>query len=108
MIKNPTDFLMQATRLPAAIEAALPAGAPKFSQFLVDTAAKLPKLPNLPMELPDLPAIPALPVMPGTPATLRYVTKVTESPARSVTPLVQEYTQPIEGVVGTITSRRGM
>lgn len=89
MIKNPTDFLIQATKLPAAIEAILPAGAPKVSQFLVDTAAKLPKVPDLIVQLPDLPGIPALPALPGAPAALRYVSRVTETQAKSPAPSPQ-------------------
>jgi len=113
--KNPTELLIAATQLPAAIEAKLPAGAPKISTTLVDIASKLPVLPDFPMELPVLPAVPALPEMPGMPALgRRYVTGVevrplTPTPVRStVTPLVQEYTQPIEGVLGQVVTRRGM
>ena len=122
--KNPTELLIAATQLPAAIEAKLPAGAPKLSTTLVDIANKLPKVPDFPMELPDLPAVPTLPELPGAPADLgrRYVTAVevrpvtagltagpTPMPARSpVTPLVQEYTPPLDGVVGAVTTRRGM
>ncbi len=111
--KNPKDLLIAATALPAAIEAKLPAGAPKVSTMLLDAANKLPALPNFPVEIPDLPAIPELPALPGGAALgRRYVSavEVREAPTlRSpVTPLEQAYTQPIEGVVGTITSRRGM
>jgi len=113
-IKNIKSLLTQATLLPAAIEAKLPAGAPKVSTMLLDTANKIPAIPDFPVELPDLPAVPALPAMPEMPALgRRYVSAVevrtAPEPARSpVTPLEQSYTQPIEGVVGTVTSRRGM
>ena len=111
--KNPKELLTAATALPAAIEAKLPAGAPKLSTMLMDATSKMPDLPDFPMEIPDLPAVPELPAMPGMPQLRRtYVTEVEvrESPAprSTVTPLVQEYTQPIEGVVGQVTTRRGM
>lgn len=112
--KNPKDLLIAATALPAAIEAKLPAGAPKVSTMLLDAANKLPALPNFPVEIPDLPAIPELPALPGGAAlSRRYVSAVevreAPTPRRSpVTPLEQSYTQPIEGVVGQVTSRRGM
>lgn len=73
-MKNPTDFLVQVTKLPAAIEGMLPVGAPKLSAMMVDAAGKLPKLPDFPVTIPDLPDIPAMPAMPGAPTGLRYVT----------------------------------
>ena len=113
--KNIKEVLVDATKFPAAIEAKLPEGAPKVSTMLADAAAKIPAIPDFPMEIPDLPAPPALP---EAPAGLRglsrqYVTKVTttpltRTPASTVTPLVQAYTQPIEGVVGQVSTRRGM
>ena len=112
--KNPKELLTAATALPAAIEAKLPAGAPKLSTMLLDATGKMPDFPDFPMELPVLPAIPELPAMPGAPAELRrYVTEVEVRPAptpggATVTPLVQAYTQPIEGVVGQVVTRRGM
>lgn len=98
MYKNPTEFLIGATQLPAAIEARLPAGAPKITPTLVDIATKLPMLPDFPVELPDLPAVPempALPAPPGAPELRRYVTGVevtpTPMPARkALVPLVFE------------------
>ena len=121
-IKNIKTLLTQATALPAAVEAKLPEGAPKLSTMLVDAADKIPAIPDFPMELPDLPAVPELPAMPGAPAELSrsYVTAVevrpmptpmgpTPTPAsRTVTPLVQEYTPLLDGVVGQVTTRRGM
>jgi hypothetical protein len=85
MIKNPTQLLVQATQLPAAIEGKLPSGAPKLSTTLTDVANKLPKLPDLPMELPDLPAPPQ---MPGSPVTAalkpkNYVAGVEVTPVAS-------------------------
>ncbi|MDO9580595.1 MAG: hypothetical protein Q7J06_08515 [Bacteroidales bacterium] len=84
--KNPTEILVDATKLPAAIEAKLPAGAPRISTTLVDIATKLPVLPDFPMEIPALPAppeLPAMPAMPGMPELRRYVTgvEVTSTPA---------------------------
>ena len=86
--KNPKQFLTAATALPAAIEAKLPAGAPKISTMLLDATGKMPDLPDFPMELPDLPAVPTLPGMPalpGVPAELRrMVTGVEVRPAAPV------------------------
>lgn len=71
-IKNPKALLIEAIKLPAAIEAKLPEGAPKISTMLTDAAGKLPvELPDFPMELPDLPAPPELPEIPGAPALAR-------------------------------------
>jgi len=117
--KNIKPLLVDATKYPAALEAKLPAGAPKISTMLLNTANGLPVVPDFPIELPALPAPPALPAMPGQTAAgvRRYVSGVevipvgpaTSEPVRTpVTPLVQSYTQPIEGVLGTVTSRRGM
>ncbi|MBA7636978.1 hypothetical protein ES703_44610 [subsurface metagenome] len=77
--------MIAATGLPAAIEAKLPAGAPKISATLVDFANKLPAVPDLPIELPDLPAVPTLPEMPALPGApgaelRRYVTEVEVEP----------------------------
>ena len=44
--KNPKALLDAATALPAAIEAKLPAGAPKISAKLLDLDTKLPTLPE--------------------------------------------------------------
>lgn len=81
-IKNPTQFLVDFTKYPAAIEEKLPAGAPKISATLVDIANKLPVVPDLPMELPDLPAVPTLPEIPAAAGLMRrrYVTGVEVAP----------------------------
>ena len=88
--KNPTQILVAATSLPAAIEAKLPAGAPKISTTLVDIATKLPAVPDLPVEIPDLPAVPMLPEMPmlpGAPEQLkRFVTGVEVKPVGAPSP----------------------
>jgi len=80
---NPKDLLIDAVKFPAAIEAKLPAGAPKISTMLLDTANQVPALPDFPMEIPDLPAPPEFPEFP-TPATgaglRRYVTGVEVRP----------------------------
>ena len=85
MAKNIKELLVDATKFPAAIEAKLPAGAPKVSTMLVDAAGKIPAVPDFPMEVPDLPAppeLPALPAPPGTPGLRQYVTgvEVTSTP----------------------------
>lgn len=63
--KNLKELLIDATKLPAAIEAKLPTGAPKLSTTLTDVANKLPVMPDFPMELPVLPELPTLPTMPA-------------------------------------------
>lgn len=112
-IKNPKAFLDAATALPAAIETKLPAGAPKISTKLLELDSKLPNLPDFPMDVPDLPTIPTFPELPGVLGLGRKYVNAVEvrevAQARPVvTPLEQSYTQPIEGVVGTVVSRRGM
>lgn len=83
--KNIKDLLVDATKLPASVEAILPAGAPAISSILVDAADKAPVLPDFPIEIPDLPAPPVLPAMPTPPAAevplRRYVTGVEVKPA---------------------------
>ncbi len=110
-MKNIRDFLTQATLLPAAIEAKLPAGAPTISTMLLDATGRIPTVPDFPIEIPDLPAIPELPQLPefpGAPAGLgRYVSGVTVTPVgntvkREVIP------SPAVGVVPEVKTRRGM
>ena len=88
-MKNPTDILVDATKFPRAIEAKLPAMAPKISETLVEIATKLPKLPDLPIDIPapPEPMLPELPALPGAPAELRrYVTGVEVAPVSAPTP----------------------
>jgi len=114
--KNPRDLLVDATKFPAAIEAKLPAGAPKISTMLLDAAGKIPaEIPDFLIEIPALPAPPEIPAfeLPGGAGLKRYVSGVEVTPIRApktagVVPLEQAYTQPIEGVIGTVISRRGM
>lgn len=82
-MKNPTDILIDATKFPRALEAKLPAGAPKISDMLVDIATKLPKVPDLPVDIPapPEPVLPELPALPGAPELRRYVTGVEVTPA---------------------------
>ena len=116
MAKNIKDLLMSATQFPAAIEAKLPAGAPKISTMLVEATGKIPDVPDFPMEIPDLPAPPEIPALPEFPSLggvgpRKYVSEVEVTPIpkiAAVVPLEQAYTQPIEGVIGTVISRRGM
>ena len=92
-IKNIKGLLTQATSLPAAIEAKLPAGAPKVSTMLLDAVNKIPAVPDFPIEIPDLPAVPALPAMPGmSELGRRYVSavEVREVPAPMPTPGVTQ------------------
>jgi len=81
--KNIKTLLLDATKFPAAIEAKLPAGAPKVSTMLVDAAGKIPAVPDFPVEIPDLPAppeLPALPELPGGAGLRRYVSGVEVTP----------------------------
>ena len=54
-VTNPQDILNEGVSLPLAIEAVLPAGAPKVSAFLAQIAGDAPVLPDFPVSLPDLP-----------------------------------------------------
>jgi hypothetical protein len=58
------EVLVDATKLPAAVEEKLPAGAPKISKMLTDAANKLPTGPGSPIEIPELPT-PKFPELPG-------------------------------------------
>lgn len=75
MPKNIKDMLIDATKFPAAVEAKLPAEAPKISTMLVDAAEKLPVVPDLPVEVPVLPEPPELPEAPGGAEGLRGLTR---------------------------------
>ncbi len=103
--KNPKELLDAATALPAAIEAKLPAGAPKVSTMLLDAANKLPTLPDFPIELPNLPAVSELPAMPGGASLRRYVTAVEVVPTSTarVTPVTAAGRRAEEEVVRIIT-----
>ena len=119
---NIKQVLVAATKYPAAIEAKLPAGAPKLSTTLLDVAGKIPAIPDFPVEVPEMPAVPEMPELPGGLGGLvdkATVTRVTDNGAAAaraaaaaggsnVTPLVQTYTQPIAGVVRQVATRRGM
>ena len=80
-MKNIKDLLVDATKIPAAVEAKLPAGAPKISTFLADAAVKLPTVPDFPVDVPPLPApdIPDFPLF-GETGLRRYVTGVEVKP----------------------------
>jgi hypothetical protein len=72
-ITNPQDILNEGISLPLAIEAVLPAGAPKVSTILTNIAADAPVLPDFPGPLPDLPAFTSTPPPPEierTPITI--------------------------------------
>ena len=61
------EVLADMAKLPAAIEGKLPAGVPKLSQFMINTAGRLPEGPGSPVEIPELPVptLPELPMLPG-------------------------------------------
>lgn len=77
--KNIVEVLVDATKFPAAVEAKLPAGAPKISEMLTDAAGKIPAVPDFPMEIPALPAPPEIPEGPAL-GLKRYVTGVEVTP----------------------------
>jgi len=84
-IKNMRELIVDSTKLPAAIEEALPAGAPKISTMIVDAANKIPEGPGFPIELPDLPAIPKFPSPgEGLPGLGRYVREVEITPNQQI------------------------
>ena len=110
-MKNPTEILNQAAGIPAKIEEKLPAGAPKLSTMLTDTAAKLPVVPDLPMEIPDLPVLPELPEMPlpgGGGLKLPFVTSATVRPVQKVREVVLPPPARVAIVPHEIKSRRGI
>jgi len=113
-IKNIKTLLTQATALPAAVEAKLPAGAPKVSTMLLDAAGMIPAaIPDFPMEIPDLPAVPTLPTLPGgAPAELTrsYVTAVEVRPVSAPASVARReiIPSPSVGVLPEVVSRRGI
>lgn len=106
MYKNPTDVLVGATKLPAAIELRLPAGAPKISATLVDFATRLPKLPDFPMEIPALPDIPVMMPAALTPTGAGYISGVTVMPVQSAMQSAI-IPSPAVGVLPEVIQRRG-
>ncbi len=61
-LKNYKDVLIDATRIPAAIERKIPVKVPSLANFLAVTATKLPTLPDFPFGLPALPSMDTKPV----------------------------------------------
>ena len=109
--KNPKALLDAATALPAAIEAKLPAAAPKVSTKLLEFNTNVvSKLPDFPMELPALPAIPELPGLPGPGAELSrmYVTGVEIRPVPAPSNRSEVIRSPSVGVLPEVITRRGM
>uniref|UniRef100_A0A6H1Z6H0 Uncharacterized protein n=1 Tax=viral metagenome TaxID=1070528 RepID=A0A6H1Z6H0_9ZZZZ len=118
---NIKQVLVAATKYPAAIEAKLPAGAPKLSTTLLDVAGKIPAIPDFPVEVPEMPAVPELPELPAIPG-LPMVTSATVTPVNDRgRPVVdrripgdrgatyQEYVpSPYVGVMPEVITRRGM
>lgn len=118
---NIKQVLVAATKYPAAIEAKLPAGAPKLSTTLLDVAGKIPAIPDFPVEVPEMPAVPELPELPAIPG-LPLVTSATVTPVNDRgRPVVdrripadrgatyQEYVpSPYVGVMPEVITRRGM
>lgn len=118
---NLKQVLVAGAQLPIAIEAKLPAGAPKVSTGLLDVATKMPAVPDFPVEVPELPAVPELPELPAIPG-LPLVTSATVTPVTTMgLPVVarrvptdrgatyQEYVpSPYVGVMPEVVTRRGM
>jgi|GEM_PF-3171545 len=109
-IKNIKTLLAQVTEFPAAIEARLPAGAPKVSTMLLDVTGSIPTVPDFPVDLPDLPTppeIPAMPELPGLPAGLsrNYVSNVEVRPVATEQKIISS---PSVGVIPEVRTRRGM
>jgi len=109
-IRNPTSFLLQAVKYPAAVEAKLPTGVPKLSGMMTDVITNLPTVPDLPMELPDLPEAPALPEMPGLPELPGAPTGLARVSGVTVTPVQKREVipSPHVGVLPEVTTRRGL
>ena len=114
-IKNIKGLLTQATALPTAIEAKLPAGSPKISKMLLDAANQAPNVPDFPVELPDLPAPPEIPELPAPPGGLgRFVYGVEVRPVPTAAERLNARAQretipsPHVGVLPEVISRRGM
>ncbi len=87
-LMNYKDVLLDATRIPAAIEKRIPFKVPSIATFLAKTATKLPNLRNFPFGLPALPRIsmPGGAVKqpgPGGAATPSYVSGVEVVPVSS-------------------------
>lgn len=102
MPKNIKDILADATKFPAAVEAKLPAGAPKISTMLVDATGKIPVVPDFPVEIPALPAVPEIPAMPAAlgKGPVEYIRQVT---VVGVTPVSAAGRRAEEEVVRIIT-----
>lgn len=78
--KSPKALLVAATALPAAIEAMLPAGAPKLSVTLADIADSLP-------DLPAVTGFTEAPTPPGGTELKPTVTVVEVKPAEEAAPV---------------------
>lgn len=100
--KNPKDLLIDATKFPVAIEAKLPAGAPKISTMLADAAARIPAIPDLPVEIPNLPAPPELPAAPAALATVFAGPPLSTPVRREIIP------SPAVGLIPEVITRRGI
>ena len=88
MATNVKQILIQGAAYPAAVEAALPEGAPVVSTMLLDAAEKIPVVPDFPMEIPDLPVPPEVPAGPAL--TRGSVTVKSSEPVVSRRSLGQE------------------
>jgi len=110
--KNPKEILLDATKFPAAVEAVLPAGAPKISTMLLDAAGKIPvDLPDFVVEVPALPAPPELPTI--TPPTTdqgglrlpQFITGAKVTPVQTKQIVIPS---PSVGVIPEVIIKRGM
>jgi len=114
---NIKQVLVAATKYPIAIEAKLPAGAPKISTSLLEMAAQIPAIPDFPIALPAMPAVPELPDLPMVPG-LPMVSSATVTPVNAGlnsrrtldrgTTVERTIPSPYAGVMPEVVTRRGM
>jgi len=114
---NIKQVLVAATKFPIAIEAMLPAGAPKVSTGLLGVATQIPAVPDFPIAVPEMPPVPDLPAMPGVPG-LPMVSSASVTPVNAGlngrrtldrgTTVERTIPSPYAGVMPEVVTRRGM
>jgi len=114
---NLKQVLVAATKYPIAIEARLPAGAPKISTGLLGVVAQIPAVPDFPIAVPEMPPLPELPEMPQVPG-LPMVYSATVTPVNAGlngrraldrgTAIERTIPSPYAGVMPEVVTRRGM
>jgi len=114
---NIKQVLVAATKYPLAIEAILPAGAPRLSANLLEVAAQIPAVPDFPVAVPEMPAVPEIPELPGMPG-LPLVSSASVTPVNAGlnsrrtldrgTTVERTIPSPYAGVMPEVVTRRGM